>query len=308
MADRLTGIEIFVLAIRLGSLSAAARHLGISPTMATKHLAMLELRLGATLVHRTTRQLSLTQAGAHYLERAERIMAELSDLESEVSAQSAVIGGLLRVSAPVTFGVIHLPALIAEFQRIQPGVTIELGLNDRYVDLMEERWDVAIRIGRLSDSSLIARKLAPAVLSLCASPSYLARKGTPRRPEDLQQHDCLGYTLAQLVGDSFWAFERDGSLRVAISGPLQANNGEALVNAARQGAGIVYAPRFIMAPAIAAGELIEIDVGVPLLELGAIYAVTHASRIPAAKTRAWVDFLARRMPILGASWQADLTP
>jgi DNA-binding transcriptional LysR family regulator len=302
MADRLTGIEIFVLAMRLGSLSSAARRMGMSPTMAAKHLAMLEERLGATLVHRTTRRLSLTQAGAHYLEKAERILGELSDVESDVSAQSVTISGLLRVSAPVTFGVMHLPGLIADFQRQQPGVTIELGLNDRYVDLLEERWDVALRIGRLSDSALIARKLAPAVLSLCASPVYLARKGVPTRPEDLEHHDCLGYTLAPMVGDTFWAFGRDGNIRIPISGPLQANNGEALVHAARAGIGIVYAPRFIAAAALAADELVEIDLGVPLLDLGAIHAVTHASRRPAAKTRAWVDFLVERMPALTTSW------
>lgn len=302
MADRLTGIEIFVLALRLGSLSAAARRMGMSATMAARHLAMLEERLGATLVHRTTRQLSLTQAGAHYLDKAERILAELNDVESEVSAHSVTITGQLRVSAPVTFGVMHLAKLVAEFQERQPGVTIELGLNDRYVDLLEERWDVAIRIGRLADSSLIARKLAPAVLSLCASPAYLTRKGTPTSPEALKDHDCLGYTLAPMVGDTFWAFGRDGDVRVPIGGSLQANNGEALVNAARAGQGIVYAPRFIAAAALAAGELVEIDLGIPLLDLGAIYAVTHAARRPAAKTRAWIDFLVERLPTLTASW------
>jgi len=302
MADRLTGIEVFVRAIRQGSLSSAARDMNMSAAMAAKHLVQLEERLGATLVHRTTRRLSLTEAGVQFLERAERILADLGEAESEVSAHSVAIEGLLRVSAPVSFGVLHLAGLVAQFHRKQPGVTIELGLNDRFVDLLEERWDVAIRIGRLADSSLIARKLTNARLSLCAAPSYLARKGRPARVEDLAQHDCLGYTLAPLVGDSFWAFGADGSIRMPISGPLQANNGEALVNAARAGQGICYAPRFMTAPALLAGELENLDLGVPLLDLGAIYAVTHASRRPAAKTRAWIDFLVESVPRLATYW------
>jgi len=302
MADRLTGIEVFVRAIRQGSLSSAARDMGMSAAMAAKHLVQLEERLGATLVHRTTRRLSLTEAGAQFLERAERILADLGEAESEVSAHSVAIEGLLRVSGPVSFGVLHLAGLAAQFHACQPGVRIELGLNDRYVDLLEERWDVAIRIGRLADSALIARKLASARLSLCAAPSYLARKGRPADVADLARHDCLGYTLAPMVGDTFWAFGRDGAIRTPIHGPLQANNGEALVNAARTGQGICYAPRFMTAPALMSGELEELDIGMPLLDLGAIYAVTHASRRPAAKTRAWIDFLVETLPGYAAHW------
>lgn len=302
MADRMTGIEVFVLALRLGSLSAAARSMGMSAAMAAKHLGALEHRLGVTLVNRTTRRLSLTEAGVTYLDKAERILGELREAESEVSAEAIAIEGLLRVSAPATFGAMHLAGLVAEFGGRQPGVTIELGLNDRFVDLLEERWDVAIRIGQLADSSLIARKLAPVRLTICASPGYLARAGVPKTIEDLGSHNCLGYTLARLVGANIWGFEADGSTRVPIRGSLQANNGEALVNAARAGQGIVYGPRFIAAAAISAGELVELDLGVPLLELGAIYAVTHPTRRPAAKTRAWIDFLIERMPQLSACW------
>ena len=302
MADRLTGIEVFVSAMRLGSLSAVARKMGMSPAMAAKHLAILEERLGVTLAHRTTRRLSLTEAGAEYLDKAERILGELREVENEVSARSVVIEGLLRVSAPVTFGVLHLAPLVAEFGAQQPGVTIELGLNDRHVDLLEERWDVAIRIGRLTDSPLIARKLAPARLTLCAAPSYLAERGTPATIEDLGHHNCLGYTLAPLVGDSVWGFGSDGTIRVPIRGTLHANNGEALVNAARAGQGIVYTPRFMAARAIASGELVELDLDTPLLDLGAIHAVTHPTRRPAAKTRAWIDFLAERMRRLSSEW------
>ncbi|NOW45872.1 DNA-binding transcriptional LysR family regulator [Novosphingobium sp. SG751A] len=302
MADRLTGIEVFVRAIRRGSLSAAAREMAMSGAMAAKHLVQLEERLGATLVHRTTRRLSLTEAGAQFLERAERIIADLSEAESEVSAHSVAIEGLLRVSAPVSFGVLHLAGLVAEFHQRHPKVTIELGLNDRFVDLLEERWDVAIRIGRLADSTLVARKLVSESFTLCASPVYLAAHGAPQRVEDLSVHQCLGYTLAPLVGVREWAFGPHGTIRVPINAPLIANNGEALVRAACAGQGIVYAPRFMTAEAIAAGRLVEIDMGVPLLDLGAIYAVTHATRRPAARTRAWIDFLAERLPAIARHW------
>jgi DNA-binding transcriptional LysR family regulator len=302
MADRLTGIEVFALAVRLGSLSAAARSMGMSAAMAAKHLGALETRLGATLVNRTTRRLSLTEAGVSYLDKAERILVDLREAESEVSARSITIEGTLRVSAPATFGVMHLAPLIAEFCARQPGVTIELGLNDRYVDLLEERWDVAIRIGRLADSSLIARKLASVRLGICASPAYLERRGTPGSIDELTHHNCLGYTLAPLVGATHWGFESDGGVKVPIRGTLNANNGEALVSAARAGQGIVYAPRFMTAGYITSGDLVELELGVPLLDLGAIYAVTHATRRPAAKTRAWIDFLVARMPELATAW------
>jgi DNA-binding transcriptional LysR family regulator len=302
MADRLTGIEVFVRAMRLGSLSAAAREFGMSPAMAAKHLDALEQRLGATLVNRTTRKLSLTEAGTLYLEQAERILSDLREAEYEVSARSVVIEGLLRVSAPATFGVMHLSALIAEFTERHPAVTVELGLNDRYVDLLEERWDVAVRIGKLADSGLIARKLAPARLTVCAAPAYLVRRGMPERIADLTKHDCLGYTLAPLVGADTWGFGKDGSLRVPIRGSLRANNGESLVNAARQGQGIVYSPRFMTAALIAAGELVELILDQPPIDLGAIYTVTHPTRRLAAKTRAWIDFLAGRLPAMAKEW------
>ncbi|MBT0667298.1 LysR family transcriptional regulator [Novosphingobium profundi] len=302
MADRLTGIEIFVRAMRLGSLSAAAREAGISAVMAAKHLAALEDRLGVTLVNRTTRRLALTEAGAHFLEQAERIISDLREAEYEVSARAVVIEGLLRVSAPATFGVMHLSGLIAEFAEVHPGVIIELGLNDRYVDLLEERWDVAIRIGRLPDSALLARRLAPVRLSVCAAPKYLSRRGTPTTVAELSVHDCLGYTLAPHVGTHMWGFGADGSLQVPVRGSLRANNGEALMIAACHGQGIIYAPRFMTAQRLAAGELVELALDAPPIDLGAIHTVTHPTRRPAAKTRAWIDFLVKRLPSLAKDW------
>lgn len=302
MADRLTGIEVFARAVSLGSLSSAARDLGMSPAMAAKHLNALEARLGVTLVNRTTRRLSLTEAGSMYLERAEAVLAELREAEAEVSARTLTVEGLLRVSAPAAFGALHLGPLIAQFHRLHPAVTVELGLNDRYVDLLEERWDMAIRIGRLADSSLVARKLADARLSICASPVYLAGRGTPRTPADLWDHDCLGYTLSPQTGVSYWGFGENGEIRQPVKGSLHANNGEVLVRAAVAGLGLVYGPRFLTAGEVAAGRLVEVELSVPLIELGAIHAITHASRKPAAKTRAWVDFLAEHLREMAANW------
>ncbi|OJT97628.1 MAG: LysR family transcriptional regulator [Alphaproteobacteria bacterium 65-7] len=302
MADRLTGIEIFVRAVTLGSLSAAARDIGMSPAMAAKHLNALETRLGVTLVNRTTRRLSLTEAGEIYLDKAEAILADLREAEAEVSARTRKVEGLLRVSAPAAFGALHLGEIIAAFHRQYPAVTVEVGLSDRYVDLLEERWDTAIRIGKLADSGLVARKLADVRLNICASPAYLAARGTPRTLSDLTGHDCLGYTLSPLTGASHWGFGIDGRIRQPVRGSLHANNGEILVQAALAGAGLVYGPRFLTANAVADGRLVEVTFDMPLMEMGAIHAITHATRRPAAKTRAWIDFLSHRLRELAVNW------
>lgn len=302
MADRLTAVEIFVRAMRLGSLSAAARERGITPAMAARHLSELEARLGVTLVQRSTRRLSLTESGRAYLDRAETVLADLGAAEAEVSAQAVVVEGLLRVSVPATFGTLHVAPLVARFSARYPQVTVELGLSDRYVDLLEERWDTALRIGQLIDSSLIARKLAPMHLCLCASPAYLAHRGHPTSPADLVGHNCLGFTRGTSTGTAQWAFGVAGTQRVPVGGAIHANNGEALITAACAGAGIVYGPRFIAAEAVAAGRLIELDLGVELAELGALYALTHPDRRPAAKTRAWLDFLRREIAPMASDW------
>ncbi|KPF52953.1 DNA-binding transcriptional LysR family regulator [Novosphingobium capsulatum] len=301
MADRLTGIEVFVEAMRLGGLSAAARALHMSPAMAAKHLSALEARLGTTLVHRTTRRLSLTEAGAAYLDKAERVLADLREAEAEAAAQSVAIEGLLRVSAPMSFGVLHIAPLVAAFNQRYPGITVELGMSDRQVDLVEERWDMAIRIGRLVGSSLVARKLADMHLVVCASPAYLARRGTPSQVSDLVQHDCLGFTLTRF-GQHVWRFGLDGTIHQPVRGTLQADNGDVLVEAAAAGLGLVYGPRFIAARALREGRLVEVVLDQPLAGLGAVHAITHPSRRPAAKTRAWIEFLAATVPAMAAEW------
>lgn len=302
MADRLTGMEVFVRAMRLGSLSAAARAMAMSPAMAARHLEMLEARLGTTLVRRTTRRLALTEAGAGFLDRAERLLADLAEAEAEASAGAVTVEGLLRVAAPAVFGTMHLAPLLPGFAARRPDVTIELSFNDRSVDLLEERWDMGIRIGRLADSGLVARKLADVRHVVCAAPEYLARKGTPRTVAELIGHDCLGYTLSARTSAREWHFGRDGAIRVPVRGSLAADNGHALMTAAIGGQGMVYGPRFIVAAALADGRLIEVALDQPLADLGAVYAVTHPTRRPAAKVRAWVDYLATTLRDRSHGW------
>lgn len=292
MLDRLGGLEVFVHAMRHGGLSAAGRDLGISPAMAGKHLDALERRLGVTLVRRTTRKLSLTEPGRQFLGEAERLLTELAEAEAAATANTLAVEGLLRVSTPMSLGVMHLAPLTAAFSNAHPRLTIELGLNDRYVDLVEEEWDVAVRVGRLADSALIARKLAPVSAVVCASPGYLAEHGAPAGLEDLGRHACLGYTLSGAAGGGTWRFGADGDRVVPVRGSLQANNGEALVAAAIAGQGLVYGPRFIAAPALHDGRLVEVSLDAPLYDIGAVYALTHPDRRPALKVRAWITYLA----------------
>jgi len=291
MADRLTGLEVFAKVAAAGSLSAAGRAMGLSQTMVTKHLAALEGRLGAKLFHRTTRRLSLTDAGRSYLESCERILADIEAAEAAVAADRLEPRGLLRLNVPLAFGIRQIAPRLANFAQLHPHVAIELGLNDRQVDLAEEGWDLAIRIGSLRNSSLVARRLAPCRIAVCASPAYLKARGTPRTTADLKQHNCLGYTLAQAGADR-WVMGRRSEISVPISGNLRANNGDALLAAAIAGQGIVQQPTFIAADALRSGELVRITLDHPPTEQLAVHAVYLPDRHPPAKVRAFIDFLA----------------
>jgi DNA-binding transcriptional LysR family regulator len=292
MLDRLTGLEVFARVAGAGSLSAAARALGMSQTMVTKHIAALESRLGVKLFHRTTRRLSITEAGRNYLESSARILAEIEAADAAVAADLVEPRGLLRLNAPVSFGARQIAPLLAEFAQRHPRVTVELGLNDRLVDLVEEGWDLAIRIGNLSNSSLIARRIAPCRIVVCAAPSYLRARGTPRTVASLADHNCLGYTLSQRTPIDRWVFGAD--VGVQISGNLRANNGDALRAAAIAGQGIIHQPTFIVADDIREGRLVALALDQPTVELGGIYAVFLPDRHPPARVRAFIDFIAGR--------------
>jgi DNA-binding transcriptional LysR family regulator len=269
--------------------------MGISQTMVTKHVAALEARLGVKLFHRSTRRLSITEAGRSYLEASERIMADIEAVEAAISADRVEPRGLLRLNAPVSFGTRRIAPLLTEFAKHHPYVTVELALNDRLVDLAEEGWDLAIRIGNLSDSTLIARRIAPCRTVICAAPAYLEARGKPRTVSELPDHNCLGYTLSRLNGVGRWTFGAKSEVAVEVSGNLRANNGDALLAAAIAGQGIIYQPDFIVADSLRSGALVVLKLDQPTVELGGVYAVFLPDRHPAAKVRAFIDFIAARI-------------
>ena len=293
MLDRVTGMQVFVRVATLGSFSAAARALHLSQTMVTKHVAALEDRLGVKLLHRSTRRLVLTEAGRSYLAACERILAEIEEAEASASLDRIEPRGTLRLNVPLTFGLRQIVPALTAFSRLHPAVAVDLGLADRYVDLIEEGWDLAVRIGRLKDSGLVARRLAPCRTIVCAAPSYLEARGAPRSPEDLSGHNCLGYTLPSAIGAGRWAFGAGGDVVVPVEGNLRANNGDALLAAALAGQGLIYQPTFIVGDSLRDGSLLRVLSGYPTLELG-VHAVLPSGRQTPAKVRAFVEFLARR--------------
>jgi DNA-binding transcriptional LysR family regulator len=304
MLDRVTGMQVFVRVAALGSFSAAARVLNLSQTMVTKHVAALEERLGVKLLHRSTRKLVLTEGGRTYLAACERILAEIDEAETSASLDRIEPRGTLRLNVPLTFGFRQVAPALSEFSRIYPAVSFDLGLADRYVDLMEEGWDMAIRIGRLKDSSLVARRLAACRTIVCASPAYLKERGVPQDLDDLAQHNCLGYTLPSAIGADRWAFGSDGDIVVPIRGNLRANNGDALLAAALAGQGLIYQPTFIVSDSLREGSLVPVLTGYPTYE-PAIHAVLPSGRQAPAKVRAFVAFLAERFG-RNPKWDRDL--
>ena len=294
MLDRVTGLQVFARVAALGSLSAAARALGMSQTMATKHIAALELRLGTKLLHRTTRRLTLTEAGRNYLDSTDRILNDLDEADARATLETIEVRGTLRLNAPVSFGIREIAPLLPELSRRHPSLIIDLGLNDRFVDPIEEGWDLVIRIGGMKDSSMVARRLAPCSMIVCAAPSYIANHGKPKTIADLKNHNCLGYTLSRAVGADRWSFGTDGKASVAVRGSVRANNGDALVAAAIAGHGIVYQPAFLVSREIASGQLVVLKLDHPPVTIDGVFAAYPADRHPPAKVRATIDFFAGR--------------
>ena len=291
MLDRITSMRVFTRAAAAGSLSAAARHLEMSPAMASKHVDALESRLGVKLFHRSTRRLSLTEAGSNYLEACQRILPDIEEAEASVASQRIEATGLLRLNVPLTFGTRFIAPLMPEFSRRHPAVKVELGLTDSRVDLLDGGWDMAVRIGWLQDSPMQARQLADCPLLVCGAPRYLDARGVPRTVADLGQHNCLGYSLASLAAGKVWPFGRSAEVRVPVSGDLVANNGEALVAAAVGGQGVIYQPQFIVAEALRSGELVALELDQPCVGLGGIHVVYPPDRRPPAKVRVMIDYL-----------------
>jgi DNA-binding transcriptional LysR family regulator len=295
--SQLEDMRIFVETVDAQSFTAAADRLGLSKQFVSKRIAALEKRLGARLLVRSTRQLRVTDLGLAYHERAQRILEEVDAAEQLITSQTAAPRGLLRLSAPMTFATLHLRAVIPAFMQRHPEVMVELELNDRTVDLIGEGYDMAVRIGTLADSSLVARRIAAVQLITCASPDYLRRHGTPSVPGELASHACLTYGRARR-GE--WTFRVEGRVRkVSVSGPMRANNGEMLRDAAMAGLGIVSLPDFIVAAALADRRLMPVlDKFRP--ESINVYVVYPQHRQSSLLVRAFSDFLAERFSTTGA--------
>ncbi len=301
--NNINEMEIFVRVVQAKSFSAAARALDLSPSAVSKQIGRLEDRLGARLLNRTTRQLSLTEVGQAFFARAERIISDIAEAERAVGDLHTEPRGLLRVNAPVAFGRLHVAPLLPKFLAAYPEISVDLTVNDRFVDLVEEGVDLALRIGELADSSLIAKRLAPNRRVVCAAPSYLAARGTPAEPADLRQHNCMTYTYRTNRHD--WQLEKDGQAEhVVVSGNLETNYAEVLMSAALAGSGIVLLPMWLAGPQLAAGELVEVlpDWRAPD---SAIYAVYPHARHLSPKVRVFVDFLAEEIGRLARGWERD---
>lgn len=289
--DRLTAMEIFNRVVSEGSFSGAARVLNMSKSAVSKYISDLEERLGARLLNRTTRRLSLTDVGRAYQERCIRVLSDIEEMEAAVSYKTQQVGGLLKIAAPVTFSVKHLGAPLSEFVKTYPDINIELNLNDRRVGIVEEGFDVAIRIARqLSDSSLIAAKLATVRAITAASPAYLKEHGTPQHPSELANHNCLRYSNLGPISE--WKFTSADGEETAIhaKGSIAANNGEVLREAALDGIGIISGPSFLSGDCIKHGRLVQILSDYHQEEFS-VFAVYPHNRHLSAKVRRLVDFL-----------------
>lgn len=289
--DTLHAMRVFSTVVEMGSFAAAAERLGLSRASTTRQLAQLEEHLGTRLLSRTTRRLNLTEAGAVYLQRCQQVLELIDDTERLVGSDRHIPRGTLRVSAPVSFGTRHVAPAIADYVRRYPRVDVELVLNDRQVNLIEEGFDLAIRIAAKLDPGLVARQLASSRSLICAAPAYLARYGEPHEPAALRDHNCLLYTYAP---QTIWSLRRgEQTFRIAVTGNVRANNGDALLEAALTGLGLILQPAFIVGQALASGRLQPVLSDYQVGGVG-IYAVYTSRQYLPLKVRTFIDFLLAR--------------
>ncbi|MGG6895686.1 LysR family transcriptional regulator [Rhizobium sp. BR 315] len=286
--DRFSSMSIFVRAVELGSFSAAADALNMSPQLVGKHVQFLEQHLGVRLLNRTTRRQHLTEVGSQFYERSRNILAEVEAAEALAAESRAVPRGKLRVNAPVTFGIHALAPVLPKYLSAHPEVSFELSLTNRMVDLIDEGYDAVFRIGELADSGLIARRLGPYRLVICAAPSYLRSHGVPSKPDDLRDHECLIFSHTMLR--THWDFEGpDGNVSIPISGRLMIDNGEALLKAALAGLGIVLQSIELIQSSLETGALVPLlpEYRVPTRQLHILHA---PDRRITPKLRSFLDF------------------
>lgn len=290
MMDRFQQMQVFAAVVEAGSFVGACEALSMSKPAVSRHVAELESRLGVRLLHRTTRRLSLTTEGEAFLARCRELLAGVEEAESEVSSSAGHARGLLKVNAPVSFGLLHLAPLWPVFMARHPEVTMDVTLSDRFVDLVEEGYDLAVRIARLPSSSLVSRRLSSMRMVLCASPAYLKKHGRPKHPSDLAGHATIAYSL--LANADTWDFEGpDGHVAARVRPRMRTNSGDTCRAMALRHAGIVLQPSFSVGDDIAAGALVELLPKYSAGEVG-IHAVYPTRKHVPSKVRLLVEFLA----------------
>ncbi|MBC3374103.1 LysR family transcriptional regulator [Pseudomonas sp. SWRI92] len=300
--DRLQAMRVFVTVVDLGSQSAAAEHLDLSRPVVSRYLAELEDWVGARLMHRTTRKLSLTAAGSEILPRCRQMLELSSDMHAAVSTPQDAPRGLLRITASPSFGQAQLASAMADFVRRYPGVSVDLQMLDRTVNLVDERIDLAIRMSNDLDPNLIARRLTVCRSVICASPRYLREHPTPQRVEDLSRHNCLTHSY---VGKSLWHFEQDGEpVSVPVQGNISANEASTLLQATIAGAGVAMLPSYQAGPHIQNGELERLLAHAEPRRMN-MYAVYASRKHMPSALRSLLDFLVQRFPET-PEWDAGL--
>ena len=292
--DRITGVQLFVRIVETGSFSKASADLGITQPTATKHVAALEAKLGARLLNRNTRGVSATEIGQLYYEKCKTIQRELEEADSLASLLQSKVGGQLRISTSVAFGRRIATPLALRFMREHPEISIDLSFDDRYVNLVEQGVDVALRMGRLADSALGARYLGVNPWLTAAAPDYLARRGTPAAPADLATHDCLVYSSVQ--GDDRWSFTGAAGEEhsAPVRGPLRSNNLSAVLAACRAGLGLAVLPWYVARESVADGAIVPVlaEFGLPAQEL---HAVFPSPKLVPHKVRSFIEFLKQQL-------------
>ena len=298
--DRFLEMQTFNAVVEAGSFIKAADALGMSKAAVSRYVVEMETRLGIRLLHRTTRRLSLTDEGQVFYSRSKELLAALQEAEDEVTSRSDAASGLLRINAPVTFGVLHLAPLWGAFKALHPKVMLDVTLADRLVDLVEEGYDMAIRIATLENSTLVSKRLASTRMVLCASPAYLQQHGTPQHPAELAQHAIISYSY--WASKDEWKFSGpQGPVSVNTTPWIHTNSGDTCRAAALAHQGIILQPSFLVGNDLADGSLVELMPQYRSIEMG-IYAVYPTRKHVSAKVRALIEFLVAHFAGRGADW------
>jgi DNA-binding transcriptional LysR family regulator len=298
--DKFVEMQTFAAVVDAGSFVKAADALSMSKAAVSRHVGELEARLGVRLLHRTTRQLSLTEEGQVFHTRCRELLGLVDEAEAEITSRNVVASGLLRINAPFTFGNLHLAPLWGEFRTRHPQVTLDITLSDRIVDLVEEGFDLGIRIATLPSSTLVSRRLATTRMVLCASPGYLAAHGTPRHPHELADRAVIGYSYWSTKDE--WHFDGpDGPVSVRTQPCIRANSGDTCRAAALADQGAILQPGFLVGGELAAGALVEVLPEFRSIELG-VYAIYPTRKHVAPKVRALIDFLGEKFQSACDTW------